>query len=561
MIINYRLTFSDTNRITVSDPSELDLPLYPAYSRSTSGLLDIHLERVALQYKRWVDVDDRVLPSGMQQSMRFYSLTTLYKDLALQQGLYCATLESSISPHLEPPSWKRKLLQTMTKMPKNNFLVDDDDLSLLDCEALPDEPVSSYVRRRREQATSISSGDWTVNYELTVQQLNNVGVSEVTDLDETLEEARVLLQGSNVDDVAPMRTLRELTEGEATVRDIEEASTRLQELLSTQSAIKPREQVEKEDEWTGPAVRLAWRTIQMPSALRLFRTEGSDRLSFIHKEILRDWIMPLPDSVPDLARLAKEQLARRMAAEVALASHVLRSEEPREEQPSQSQSQSQSQAWELPVRPTAAPLSSRATPSEHFDDSSQPPHSTLPTSSASATPSVITASSHPSTFSAPENTRLSRYTTFSKRTPPPLPRSLNKVLAHWIPGADPSNYDWLATSRNLSRRFENEEKGEEMTEKERMRMQRRTERYVRRQRREAAESQWQQMLSSQAPEIISARQPQQAPILKVESQQTGMDATAGSSQSFGYSQAVASQVLPGRHGGRPPARKKRKSGF
>ena len=170
----------------------------------------------------------------------------------------------------------------------------------------------------------------------------------------------------------------------------------------------------------------------------------------------------------------------------------------------------------------------------------------------------MTASSHPSTFAAPELERLSKYTTFSKPTSNVLPRSLTSVLSHWKIGSQPEDYDWLSTSRNLAEK--DDEEDEDMTERERKRLQRRAERHIRRQRKEVAAAEASQLASSQAPAIFSASQP--LAIRQVESQPNfiaeSSQMTAGGG-SFGGGQM--SQVVAGRFGGRPPARKKRKQGF
>jgi hypothetical protein len=89
-------------------------------------------------------------------------------------------------------------------------------------------------------------------------------------------------------------------------------------------------------------------------------------------------------------------------------------------------------------------------------------------------------------------------------------------------------------------------------------MQRRTERYVRRQRREAEETARLQLLSSQAPEIVVGSQPGR--LVRALSQHAAGGADS-QSQSQSQGRLVASQVLTGPHGGRKPAKKKRKSGF
>ena len=267
---------------------------------------------------------------------------------------------------------------------------------------------------------------------------------------------------------------------------------------------------------------------------------------------------PTPISASRATFEARDERARRIAAEVSLASQLLRVEKRKQEEDGVGESQTQSRAFDLPVRQFRDQDSSQDAKASTYDASGRLQTPALPTPSASA--STITGSSHLSSFAAPEVARLSKYTTFSEEAPPALPRALNKVLSHWAVGIDPAEYDWQSTARQVSRRGE-EADDDDMTEKERRQMQRRTERYIRRQRSEAEESQRQQMLSSQAPEIVSASQPAQRQGLRRAESQVSAGAAVGSSQSYGLSQMVASQVVPGPHGGRRPPRKKRKSGF
>jgi RNA polymerase I-specific transcription initiation factor RRN6 len=192
----------------------------------------------------------------------------------------------------------------------------------------------------------------------------------------------------------------------------------------------------------------------------------------------------------------------------------------------------------------------------YFDASSQIQSPGLPTPSATSTGprSTATGSTHTTALSSQELTRLSRYTSFTKPPQSALPRRLRRVLTHWTPGTDPSTYDWQSATRSIEYGID-EAEHEEMTEKERKRFQRAAERHLRRQRREAEESQRQQLLNSQAPEIFSTSQPLFQP--KAESQREYESQGAGSSQMQGM---PASQILPGRLGGRPPI-KKRKYGF
>ena len=432
----------------------------------------------------------------------------------------------------------------------DDFIVEADEPEGCATDTLFTEPVSNFIKHRKQRISKKPESEWTVNYELIVERLNNVAVVEVTDVDTILEHASDKLRTFDGAEDTPMRTLRELADGEITVTDMQRTFEGIQDLRisKVKDKNKNKEMHTNGTDELEQHARPVLRTIPMCPVLDLDFLEGDDQLNIAYQSIVDNCISPLPDVVPDVIQATKEQLAGRIAGELVLASQVLRLEEPEDEQ--QMQSQSQEQTWQLPVR--SAP--SRATPSIYFDASMEPQSAAPSTTPSSRSTSSMTGSSHPSTFAAPEIERLSRYTTFSKAAPPALPRSMQRVLSHWTPGADPATYNWLSTSRNISRLNEDAE-AEEMTEKEQRRMQRRTERYLKRQRREAEEGQRQLMLSTQAPEIITASQPPM--VAKPDSQPTG---PAGSRQPFGPRQFPASQILPGRHGGRPP-RKKRKSGF
>ncbi|RMX76322.1 hypothetical protein D0869_10825 [Hortaea werneckii] len=352
--------------------------------------------------------------------------------------------------------------------------------------------------------------------------------------------------------VIPSQTLRDLREGAVTVGDIEAMSSQLQNL----AVAGVKTQGTKSEAPEEHNLQLVLRHVRNHTVSGSQAEASELNLADMYNQMIDDYISPLPPTISGRMRLAKENLMRSAAADVALASRFICTEEP--EQRTQEVQESQQQSWELPMRFGADVASSQLLPSSQAYDSSsqvqQSQRSILPTPSPSATPSVTTASSGTSIF-APEVNRLARITSFSKPAPSALPRSLRNVLAHWPPDEDLDNYDWVKTSRRIRHADKAFEDEAGMTEKERLRLQRRAERHIRRQRKEAAASQAAQIASSQAPEIaISASQPRAD---KVESQPVGL---AASSQIQDRGVPSASQMVPGRFGGRP-AKKKRKQGF
>ncbi|KAK5734865.1 hypothetical protein LTR17_008637 [Elasticomyces elasticus] len=466
--------------------------------------------------------------------LRFASLVSHSKDLRLQECLYVSIPSGTLDSNVVPPTWTGKLPASATRLRKERFVVDDDDVDdAIASKPFREAPLSFYQQRKRSQAPVRTGLAWTISLERTAQAMIDNAAQQTVAIDDVLETAEVILRERRTDEALPYRTLHDYAQGALVCQDLDDATAKLNSLASIEPA--PREASQDDVTDDQPKSKLALHTLQ-----------PSEYLAGMYAEMVRNWITPLSPGVPGRIRLAKEQLVRQAAAEVTLASRIIRTQiaEP-EVQPATQQSQ---ESFDIPVR--AGPSSSQL-PGSSQTASQQ---SVLPTPSPTATPSVTTGSSHVSTFTAPEITRLSQYTTFSRPAPPALPRSLAKVLDHWHIGADPADYDWRATSRRVA---EHEvEADEQMTEKDQERVRRRAEKHLRRQRREAAASEAARVATSQALEIVSASQPQHVP--RVESQPTG---AVDSSQSQGLGIGAASQVVPGRFGGRPPPKKKRKQGF
>jgi RNA polymerase I-specific transcription initiation factor RRN6 len=549
-VLIYRLHLAGKSATTVGDP--IELVLYAGRSMRSTGLFALHFSLVDIKEDFNKNVNGSKSNSDIQD-VCFYQLTTLHKDYSVKQTLCAASLSAETMSKLSKPTWERDLVKSGHKVLDDDFIVNDDDADEVQEDSTRSEPVSNFVRRFRKPRDPDAT-DWTVNHELTERRLNNVDVSDVMSMDEALEAARDALNDGKTGNYLPFPTVKELVEIEVTLQNLESASSGLERLLLDHGAPKRKSNVEHEGTAEQQDATLTLQSIALLPILQIPVT-GQDHLSAVYKSISGRWIHHMPENIADIVRHSKEQLARRMAAEILLACLIMRppAVEPElqaQSQP-QSQSQSQDQVWELPVRP-GAPISSRTTPSMAFDAVVSPRSPRLPTPSETGSSSSVPASN-------PALARLSRYTTFtSKPTPAPLSRRLIRVLSHWPLGVDPASYDWASASRHIVRRDEEEAEGEEMTEKERQRQQRRTDRYMRRQRREAEETARLQLLSSQAPEIVVGSQ--SARLARASSQQATLGADS-QSQSQSQGRLVASQVLPGPHGGRKPAKKKRKSGF
>ncbi|KAK5160136.1 hypothetical protein LTS14_002243 [Recurvomyces mirabilis] len=523
----YFVTFDNQDGVHITIPSDLNVTSANTPRRYLHSVAGWHLAEVGFGTHPRVKSDSVALP--LRDSGVTFAALTILDTMLYISPLNCA-------PRIPVLAWESRPGVTTRRLRKEAFIVDDDDEGPIEPGDETQRTVSAFAARRMRANTARAGKAWTLPLSGVAEALQTPASSELDTVVDILELTEARLSAKQDDDILPWRILTDIASTELAVSDMDEAQSRVEALLSLPAKtlhVPPEDATE-----ASTAVQVAVSDI----------TSGrTGSISDVRAAIVRDWIAPLAPDVTGRVRLAKEQLARRMAAEVALAARVLRT--PLSTLDSRSGAQPTQESFDIPVRAgpsiDAVPQSSQV--------ASQP--SVLPTPSPSATPSLMTASSHPSSFAALEISRLSKYTTISGPPTSSLPRSLNNVLSHWKIGADLADYDWRSTTKRLAQ-HEDEQNDEQMTEKERLRVQRRAERHIKRQRREAAASQAQQFASSQAPEIFSASQPQQVQ-RKVESQPTG---AAASSQSVGFGRMPASQVVPGRFGGRPP-KKKRKQGF
>ncbi|EMD00409.1 hypothetical protein BAUCODRAFT_163449 [Baudoinia panamericana UAMH 10762] len=537
----HSMILADTGNLVMSIPYEVKIPQGTGLNaRASLFVLDAPYGTESPEIGASEHIPDDY------QGVHILSLFLLQADGLLTQTLFYV----SPARHTRPPSaltWDSRLAAHRAPR-KQAFVADDDEAK--DSEVRT-RPLSAYVRRRRADCGSRKGVGWTISLESVAVKLDKSIAEEAELIDKFADLVNTdgrLLYG------APWRTLRQHFGDNITAMRPNRLLAKLEEMTL---ATVPKPLPSQDGDALSPTDE-DWTVQRLSSRL-------TTAVVWDYQTMSKDWIDALPGRIPEETLAAREECVKRTFTEVALASFVNRPQ-PVTEQPmpsSQNDTQESLQTRSLTIR--GRPSSSQAAASQR---------STLPTPSPSATPSITTGSSHPSSFAAPAISRLSRYTTFSRSAPPALPRSLSRVLSHWQVGTDPTTYDWRATAHRISRRDEEAEEAEgEMTTKERARVQRRAERHIRRQRREAAASQAAQMATGNAPEIVSFSQPLQRTAMDVlrtvdsgvagtESQRSipGVGGSQEQSQSQSVRLATASQVVSGRFGGRP-AKKKRKQGF
>jgi RNA polymerase I-specific transcription initiation factor RRN6 len=347
------------------------------------------------------------------------------------------------------------------------------------------------------------------------------------------------------------------------IPDVDEASASLQELLHV----------------AGQDEAFEIRHIAAAHLLNLGKDE-QPTISGLYDSILETWIAPLPAEVSARVRKRKERLARRIAAEVMLAGTRVLHRESQTNVVERQLLSSQDNGVLVPIL-SSQPLQSSPSKWTSSQPLSSPPlslphtQSSLPLNTTSFS-SRSQMSSQRSQFTNPVLTdplaRLSKHLQFREEVAStlPVPENVNRVLAHWQPGADPRLYDWSATERA--------ERVEEIDESSQKELEKAQKRKVRRERKQKRENELMQAQSSSQPFIVmpppafprsspgpllgpigSSSQVPSQPFAYVPSSSTGFQSQGG----FGPFVAQ-SQVEPGKFGGRPDKKKKKKgriSGF
>jgi RNA polymerase I-specific transcription initiation factor RRN6 len=284
-------------------------------------------------------------------------------------------------------------------------------------------------------------------------------------------------------------------------------------------------------------------------------TQDSSTILSLYDTILHNWVAPLPEDIPVQVRQHKERLARRVGAEIILATTRVRYQE---EQP---QPVLESQHFPSQDSGVAFPESSSqpifSQPASSYLNTFNPPGTLNPPDTSSQLLPSIPETLPPSRFcSQPVSdplSRLRKHLRIEKPLPERLPPSIAQVLTHWQPGANPNTYNWEEIEGAIqdSLAVDNES-----TQQKRDKARRKKERKDMRQRREdelfqhRTGSQPQMFRSSPGPTLergVGMEMSSQVPVVQSQSQ----------SQPFG-GMVVQSQREPGKHGGRPEAKKKKK---
>nr|POE47563.1 hypothetical protein CFP56_00894 [Quercus suber] len=490
---------------------------------------------------RWkASISGSLVTQLRQRNVHIFALTAFHHDGMVSQTLFTDFTRAFSQIRIPTLTWSApRRLKAATELKKASFIVDDSDgwEDSIELGSRQQDPDIWQELSRHPTAVQEAKHHRAMSYRHVCRELDRQQSTHNELADRKLELALRMLQGIEISETVPFKTFLELQPiGIMSVDNIKEVSARLEEITNVGVTELPD----------------VHRTIidgeQTP--LTVHHLAWSHGILEVYQHMIDDWISPLSTRITGRLRISKDSMLRNAAAEVALATRLLRAD--------------LSDDADDNDLPRTEDISSPILTSLSQQDSG------LPTPSLTATPSVTTAPSvstnQASTiYTSAEISRLSKYTTFTPKPASthfasPLPRSLGNVLSHWSVGTDPQEYDWVAsTHRILMQRYREDEEG--MGEKEQMFARKKVERHIKRQRREAEEMERNRVQSSQATMVMSS----QLPVRKKVSEGSRSVASSGQLRGQrGQDLAIASQVVPGRFGGRPeytPKKRKRKQGF
>ncbi|KAF2010141.1 hypothetical protein BU24DRAFT_455279 [Aaosphaeria arxii CBS 175.79] len=575
LITIFRFQFHDQRGglpYSCSDPLQLDLDR-TLFGSVEKPLHIVNLQLDALEYGE----DDNVRGTGLgpgysHSGVRFYRLAIMLSDFSILQSLL--VYEPGRSPQharmsVDLPGWTRitrphlAVGRSPTNVDHSEFIVAVGLGPTSKPQLLLSHP------QRRSTSTNIDMASnvqyWTntreVDNRLIYQTLvksaartedSNTESESVTSI---IQEVSSILDEQLVQEEVPTETLFELsTTSEIGVEDVDEASVQLQRLLDDTERDLPHH-LER---------------ISLDSILRI-GGEDDERatISSLYDTILAHWIGSLPAHVSIPVRQAKEQLARRISAEVILASIRIRMDNSTGPPGTQAE---QEPTVHLPILPSRKGMDQ---PNVGMNSFSQPQPQTTFSWSQPAAQQGLTAS-QPLPSLAPTGvtattaeplpvspfTRLGQHLQFDKLQPV-TPPGIRDVLTQWTPGADPRAYQWDGKILGAEDDYDDEDDDEESRLRNLKARRKKEEQLRKRQRRELEKEQRkaesQPLIGMDRGGVRSSPAP---PMFGLGMSSQVMPQFPSSSQI----PIVQSQMEPGRHGGRPlmskkKAKDKRKSGF
>lgn len=407
--------------VSQADPLHILLPKAPDRVLSRHRPRSLLFRAIECRYDGQVD---------RASSQNLFKLYSLYPDFSIVEHIYRSTetgfkptAEWATSCILSLPS--QELLSRLAgKYPRRrdleDFIVPDDWVER------DEDPAGSRRRGRYEYPKKTLTTqtkryrDWQDIYAHLIDESKNSTRDSRTQVDALLKQFQDHLNESTLPGV---HLLSEILSSRLHITDIDYDSEYLESLISTFNSHQ----------------HVARKLVRHP--IFLYQSRAPPGLTSIYDTIVSNHLTPLSHDAPDRVRVNKERLARKVAADIFLASTALCPILP---------SSTEASIRDLvPRLPSSQPTNPYPSPAETISQ---------PSSSASNTLAMSTAEEDPI---------ITRLRTYARISPPTstLPigaistnRTLSSILRHLptSPVTNPTSYSWRATERLLAAEHENE---------------------------------------------------------------------------------------------------------
>ncbi|KAL9089602.1 MAG: hypothetical protein Q9165_005634 [Trypethelium subeluteriae] len=440
--------------ISVSDPVRIPLPssLFSDQSSKEAGSLTIKSVSIdRMNYRKTNFIRNRdgvptVWDEYKNAGVRFYKLLVLLSDLSVRTSVYSviANAGDGVDMRLHTagfeilqPQWRKKATLTDKKAAAEDFVVGN-SLGKDDTE----DAVRPYKPPQWRQKTA-------------GLRIEDNSIDHLIHDDNTWDFTRLYCQVMK--DAGMRRNLKDVLDDirSVTMQDSSMKEATIPKYLSEDlSPMLAIDNVGDDDNDDSDDDNELARTISAVAVDQLIDLhENIPNLSGTYKKIREDWITPLVSKISSETVSASDSRTKSVAAEICLASLYIPAKGPNQSQaqsqdthnPSSTPGFSQPSQFSLPVR------SSQPNPQQR---TTQPSRSQLPnpptTSQSSLTrPTPPPPPPPPPPAADPSATHLSHYAPIPAPLPPPLPTRLARLLAHWDPATNPAHYDWEATTARL----------------------------------------------------------------------------------------------------------------
>jgi RNA polymerase I-specific transcription initiation factor RRN6 len=416
----------------------------------------------------------------IEEDFKFYQILAMASDLGLSSGLCTMHPLGTSMLHVTPPS------RTYSYAPGNTSSkrVADEPWIVPDGQA--DDSGNhinrSYLRRRPVSEWEVKNDQrFRINFRSIFEQAFERDEAEHYDesITEILEATMNCVKEAKEKGNLAMATFLDLSQIPGFSEDLEQGAPILQQFFQSL----------QEDEEAEASSALVLSNLTLCPGIEFETLEDSSLpdLLKVYDQVAENWIASLPLRVPDITRLAKFKIARKLAVELCLSSIGVSLRNKASEAPS------------LPVHDGKEPpdllqrsaAASREGSPALFSSQISPtplPESGFGLPTPEQTPSLY-SQSHASASELGEDPAILRLRQFavSIKSKPDLETS--KILSHWpaAPGVDPATYSYDAIQRKAAA----DESGEESDRGKRrdhIRRKRRIERFLSRESTAAAES-------------------------------------------------------------------------